>query len=71
MTAHADLEPTEELGLGFVFGSGWFEPTCKVEIDDTRPAQSLESTAPAHGSQYGPESIAPVVVLNSASCNLY
>ena len=50
MAAHADLEPPKglefELGLGL--GSGWSRPTCKVEIDHTRPAQSFLPTSPAH-----------------------
>ena len=40
-TALADLEPPKglrvglgvELGLGLSLGSGWFGPTCKVEVE--------------------------------------
>ena len=39
-------------GLWSGLGLGWSEPTCKVEIDETRPAQSFAQDAPAHsGSQ--------------------
>ena len=35
-------------------GSGWSGPTCKVEIDDSRPAQRFGPTSPAHsGSHLG------------------
>ena len=36
------------LGLGWSSGSGWSGPTCKVEFDITRPAQSFVQAAPAH-----------------------
>ena len=53
VTAPADLEPPKGLALGFGLGLGsglglgWFESTSKVEIDDTRPAQSSVQDAPA------------------------
>ena len=49
MTASADLEPPKGLGLGLGsgLGSGWSGSTCKVEVDDTRPAQSVVQDAAA------------------------
>ena len=47
-SAPADLEPPKGLRLGFGLGSGWSRPTCKVEIDLTRPAQSVVQADPAH-----------------------
>ena len=48
----ANLKPPKGLGLrfgiGMGLGSGWSGPTCKVEIDDTHPAQSFVPTSPAH-----------------------
>ena len=40
--------PLQRVGLGLGLGSGWSGPTCRVEIDDTRPAQSFVPTRPAH-----------------------
>ena len=52
VTTPADLEPPKALGLGLGLGSGlglgWSGSTCKVEIDDTRPAQSFVQGATAH-----------------------
>ena len=52
VAAPADLEPPKGLGLGLGFGlrlgSGWSGPTCRVEIDHIRPAQSFVPTSPAH-----------------------
>ena len=53
-TAPADLEPPKGLefglglGLGTGLGLGWSWSTCKVEIDDTRPAQRFVRGAAAH-----------------------
>ena len=43
VTVPADLEPPKGLGfgLGSGLGLGWSSSTCKVEIDDTRPAQKF------------------------------
>ena len=43
MTASADLEPPTGLGFGIGsgLGLGWSGSTCKVEIGDTRTAQSF------------------------------
>ena len=52
VAAPTDLEPPKGsvLGvvLGFGLGSGWSGPTCKAEIDHTRPAQSFVPTSHAH-----------------------
>ena len=37
-------------GLGL--GSGWSGPTCKVEVDDTRPAHCFVPTGPAHSGSH-------------------
>lgn len=39
------------LVLGRGLGSDWFEQTCKVEVDDTCPAQSFAQAAPAHSGR--------------------
>ena len=39
------------LRLGSGLGSGWSGPTCKAEIDDTRPAQSFAQDAAAHSAR--------------------
>ena len=49
VTAPADLEPPKGVGSGFGFGLGlgqgsdWSGPTCKVEINDTLPAQRFRA----------------------------
>ena len=48
--APAGLEPPTRFGLGL--GSDWSGPTCKVEIDHTRPAQSFVPTSPAHNQSH-------------------
>ena len=53
MTAPADLELPKGLGLGLWLGLG-SGPTCRVEIDHTRPAQSFASTSPARRGSHAP-----------------
>ena len=50
VTAPAGLEPPKgsAFGLGLGLGSGWSGPTCKLEIDHTRPAKVFVLTNPAH-----------------------
>ena len=54
MTAPADFEPPKGFGfgLGSDLGLDWSGSTCKVEIDDTRPAQSFVQDAAAHSESH-------------------
>ena len=48
-TRRSHVTAPADLGFGSGPGSGWSGPTCKVQIDDTRPGQSFGPTSPAHG----------------------
>ena len=62
MAAPADLGPPKGLGLGLVLRLGlglglglwsdWSGPTCKTEIDYTRPAQFFVPSSPAHNQSH-------------------
>ena len=66
VAAPADLEPPKGLGLGLGFGlrlgSGWSGPTCRVEIDHIRPAQSFVPTSPAHNDRGAPSNFGGVIL---------
>ena len=72
VTAPADLGPPKGLGFGLGLGSGsglglgWSGSTCKVEIDDTRPAQSCVQDAAAHSGS--PNRITRRVKKNPKRC---